>query len=177
MSPTVFTRKTGARGSIRYDVVRLNDAHVAGYEKLVGTKTTIWVQWICYQLDHNRFGRHGVREMLWRRPDQPSRPGWDEIPCGIADPVVKAGGAAWPTTGIVTLTFLLQEFPVIHLLNWYRSRGIWTYYWSPKPRLSHKTMDDNDHNPARERAWIERLQRQGRVVLVNDDDQWHATAS
>lgn len=152
------------------EVCRINNAHVVGYEHLVGSKTTIWARWkgddspVDFHAEAKRKIGYGYRV--------DRNEGWEPIPDSVADEIrehvfLETKRVKHATTGLATLVYLLREYPVIHLFNWF-PRGEWKpHYWNDLHIPKHQSCC-HSHAPELERLYVEMLCDQGRVVLIED---------
>lgn len=150
------------------DVCRINNAQVIGYEHLVGSKTTIWARW---KGDDSPLSLHaGARRKLMyggrNRPEDYD--GWRPLPLNIIDEIrAQTPAIKHATTGLAALVYLLHEYSVIHLFNWF-PRGEWRrHYWNDANIPRHQQCCPS-HAPELEREYVEWLSDQGRAVLVED---------
>jgi len=157
------------------DVVRFNNASLAGFEPDVGERTTIWVA--------DDQGRHGssfdCRRLWWtpnwRRPHVVTPTDWEVIPPDVEDAIRRETAMPshqWPTTGLMGLVYLLRECDVIHLAGWYRGDAAcdavaFMRHYDPThhvERLQEPAPVNFAHALGLERLLVDRLIKQGRLI-------------
>lgn len=143
------------------EVVRFNEHPFGGeYAEDVGSRVTIWFASACVPSAPAKCRK------VWYRPyGLDLNDDWEQIPreTEIGAMMLLGQKDGWPSTGLMALVCLLQEFPVVHTAGWWAGETFDNYLWDTKndlpPGLSHRA----DLERSLYRKWVD----QGRVVPID----------
>lgn len=143
--PSATSAEMGERIDGFDEVVRFNDYRIEGFEKQVGTKTTVWVRFNDQRLmraESTASRRvmvyvNGVPDGAW--PEWKAK-GWESMPA-------KAYHAAWrasnkgqmrqkPSSGLVAVMWLLETYERVHIWGFDHFKG-WEPYRRAEPTSYH----------------------------------------
>lgn len=169
------------------EVVRINDFEIEGYEKNIGTRTTIWGR-----SNSNRTKDKVIDDSL---PVIIVSPYWNfktvkdkmklyknsscvsmddslhlQRELGLTGISKRAGGRrGWPSTGLLLIYHLLKSYKTIYIhgFDFFKDdKGDARHYYNNKEVLTDNTF--KNHNSEEERNWVMKKVKEKRIKILSE---------
>ena len=186
-SPSVLNYNLGMVIDLFGDIVRFNNYITEGYEKYIGSKTTIWARSNSKatkdRKNLDQFKRIIICSPAWNMkatiPLSKRFPKSEVVPLrmvtdlerqmGLSGTRVNKGNrvGGWPSSGLILLYYLLTSHkPIyIHGFDYFMPvDGKPRHYYNNKEEIKAKS-----HNSKEEKKWIENQIRKGRLRWLVED--------
>lgn len=186
-APSVLEYNCGGIIDSFKEVVRINDFEIKGYEKYVGTKTTVW-------------GRSNSNRTKDRDIDDSilvlfASPAWNfktvkekmkiyrnsdcvsindslhlEGELGLMGRSYRIGGKrGWPSTGLLIIYYFLKEYKTvyIHGFDFFKDvKGYPRHYYNNKEKMLPQTL--RNHNGKEEEKWVIKKVKEKRINILSE---------
>lgn len=172
------------------EVVRFNNFQIKGYEKQIGTKTTIWARsnsrrtkernWEQFKkvivaspawnyknlrkIIRNKKNAYSVpKEDAFRLQKELKLPGFKNIRKNGKRKKIRG----WPTTGIMVLDYLLKQYSIVYIHgfdNFKKINGKARHYYNNLEPVGQLRSHDSE----KEKEWIEKKIKNNRIKRLKD---------
>jgi len=180
--PSALNRKMGSIIDTFEDVVRINDYKIKGFQKYIGSKTTIWARsnsnrtkdrkWNNFKkviICSPEWNYKNTKRLLKRKEGQ-----------GIVIPRnkslllqkkldlpgrVRKNGKwlrGWPSTGLILLDYLIEQYECIYIYGFdffKKINGHARHYYNNKEKMIATYVHDYD----KERQWVDDKKKAGKI--------------
>ena len=183
---SVLSHEVGHIIDVFVDVVRFNDYQIGGFEKYIGTKTTIWARsnsirtierdWKPFKqviVIAPEWNYNNVPKLLKRKANGTAVPREDalnlqkELGLPGRKQTKKGIRRGWPSSGLILLDYLLKEHQLIYIHGFDHFRHI-----GKAPRHYYNNMEKMQvtevHRGHKEEQWINKKIEEGRIRRLCD---------
>lgn len=180
-SPSINGCKLGTLIDQHFNVVRLNNFALSGYEEDVGTKTDVWGTTLFRNIDSSRADMPNLKELLLLVNHFPMDKGWSNGWDWIQDKAAQRGirygktspsqirlwnretQSSRPSSGIMAMLIYLERYKKITIVgfdHFQSSKG--HHYFN----LNEKRPDGCPHNGKVEAEWVRKKVAEGRITRL-----------
>jgi hypothetical protein len=168
------------------EVVRFNDYKIDGYEKYVGSKTTIWARSNSKKTQERDWGQFkrvivcspewnysNIAQLIRKKVNGESVPKEQSLclqnELGLPGRKRRADGTyqrGWPSTGLLALNYLLKEYKCIYIYGFDHFREIDCFprhYYKNKEKMERTGV----HMGHLEREWIQSRLTENKFKLLH----------
>jgi hypothetical protein len=170
------------------DVVRFNDFKTEGYEKFIGSKTTIWARSNSKRTKERDWGifdsvlvaspewNYGNINRIVKGKDNATVISQEQAlalqqELKLPGRVVKRGLAekrGWPSTGLLILNYLIDKFETVYIHGFdcfKKEEGFSRHYYNNKERMSITHV----HREDKEKEWIDKNIESGKLKTLHNE--------